>query len=80
MGYHLKEIQKGILGEFSKIEEEFLELQDGVKQNHPLLQLCEMADLIGAVEAYAKKFNITLEDLIKMKNSTKSAFEEGKRK
>jgi hypothetical protein len=40
-----------------------------------------MADLIGAIEAYAeKRYNLTLDDLIKMKDLTKSAFVEGKRK
>jgi hypothetical protein len=39
-----------------------------------------LCDLIGAIEAYAEKFNLTIEDLIKMKNLTKSAFVEGKRK
>jgi NTP pyrophosphatase (non-canonical NTP hydrolase) len=79
MGYHTQEIPKGKLGEVSKITEEYLEFMDGVEQNHPLLQLCELADLLGAIEAYAAKHNLSLEDLIKMKESTRSAFIEGKR-
>lgn len=80
MGYHNRPIEKGVLGEFSKIREEFEELEDGVSQHHPLLQLCEMADLIGAIEAYAARYNITLGDLIQMKDSTKRAFRDGSRK
>jgi len=80
MGYHLKEIKKGKLGEFSKIQEEFEELSDGVCQNNKVLIICELCDVLGAIEAYAKNWNLSLEDLIKMMNSTKSSFEEGKRK
>lgn len=80
MGYHKDPIPKGKLGEFSKVEEEFLELKDAFKQQHKILELCEMADLIGAVEAYANnKYNMSLDDILQMKNSTKEAFEEGKR-
>lgn len=79
MGYHIKEIKRGRLGEFSKIQEEMEELTDAVQQNIPPLIICELCDVIGAVELYAKKWNLTLDDLIKMKNLTKSAFEEGKR-
>jgi hypothetical protein len=80
MGYHLKEIPKGKLGEFSKIKEEFEELSDGVEQGNDILVICELCDMIGAIESYAKKWNLSLDDLIKMMNCTKSAFEEGKRK
>ena len=80
MGYHKIEIPKGELGEFSKIEEEFLELKDAHDQKHNILQICELADLIGAIEAYGKKWNLTLEDIIQMKQSTKEAFENGDRK
>lgn len=79
MGYHTTKIKKGELGEFSKIQEEFEELTDAISQNNPLLELCECADLIGAIEAYIIKYNITLIDLIKMMNCTKEAFIEGSR-
>lgn len=80
MGYHTKEIKKGVLGEFSKIEEEFNELKDGVEQDDKILIICELTDLIGAIEEYSKKYNLTLEDLIKFSNKTKSAFKDGQRK
>ncbi len=80
MGYHLKEIQKGTLGEFSKIKEEFEELMDANEQKNSVLEICELADLLGAIEAYAKKWNLSLGDLNKMKESTKKAFEDGSRK
>jgi phosphoribosyl-ATP pyrophosphohydrolase len=80
MGYHTTEIPKGELGEISKIREEIAEFEDGVKQDCKLLILCELADLIGAIEAYTlKHHNVELEDLIQMMNLTKSAFIEGKR-
>lgn len=80
MGYHINAIPKGELGEFSKVEEEFLELHDALQQANSVMILCELADLIGAIEAYAGKWNITLDDLIVMKERTKSAFKDGSRK
>lgn len=81
MGYHKKEIKKGTLGEFSKIIEEFEELSDAFEQNDKILQLCELSDIIGAIESYAiSKFNISLDDLIEFSNKTKLSFKEGKRK
>lgn len=39
-----------------------------------------MSDLIGAIEAYASNYNVTLKELIEMKELTKQAFAEGHRK
>lgn len=81
MGYHKFNIQKGVLGEYSKITEEIQELEDAKLQDANVLVICELCDLIGAIEAYAEKqFNLSLDDLIKMKEMTKQSFQEGKRK
>lgn len=81
MGYHKREITKGIIGEFSKIREEVEELFDAAEQNNNILVLCELTDLIGAIESFAEnKFKITITDLINFSNLTKEAFKEGKRK
>ena len=79
MGYHKREIQKGVLGEFSKIKEEFEELNDAQEQGDKILQICELTDLVGAIEEYIKKWNITIDDLVQFSNKTKSAFKERKR-
>ena len=79
MGYHKIQIPKGTLGEFSKISEEYLELFDAVEQDNKILEICEMCDLVGAIEAYANKFNLTIEDIIRMKDANKRAFEDGTR-
>lgn len=79
MGYHKSKIIKGTLGEFSKIEEEFLEFKDAWEQNIPILQLVELSDMIGAIEFYIKKYNLTIQDLIDMNELTKSAFQDGRR-
>lgn len=79
MGYHKKEIPKGVIGEFSKIEEEFLEAKDAFEQGDTILLLCELTDLIGAIEEKAKRHNFTLQDLIEFSNKTKSAFKDGSR-
>lgn len=80
MGYHKREIKKGVIGEFSKVAEEFEELNDAVEQDCKGLIICEMADLYGAMEEYIKKYNFTMEDLKQFSDMTKSAFKEGKRK
>lgn len=80
MGYHVTNIEKGKYGEISKIREEYQEFEDAVFQNNPVLELCELCDLIGAIEGYTKnKYNISLGALIKMKVSTQNAFESGDR-
>ena len=80
MGYHKKVIAKGVLGEFSKIREEMDELEDAYMQGDIVLQICEMTDLIGAIESYIKNYNLSIEDLKKFSDKTKSAFIENKRK
>jgi phosphoribosyl-ATP pyrophosphohydrolase len=80
MGYHKTEIKKGILGEFSKIKEEIEELTDAIEQEDKVLQICELTDLIGAIESFSEsKFGLTIEDLKKFSDKTKSAFREKKR-
>lgn len=79
MSYHLAEIPRGVFGEFSKIEEEFLEVKDALAQENPVMVLQELSDMLGAIEAYTVKYNITLIDLIIMKDATKRAFESGHR-
>ena len=79
MGYHKKEIPKGELGKFSKIKEEFLELEDAAEQGDPILELCELSDLIGAIEAYLEPRGISIEDLKRFSDKTKQAFREKKR-
>lgn len=51
-GYHLKPIFKGILGEFSKIEEEFNEFIDAHEQSCALMGLIELSDLLGSIKHY----------------------------
>jgi len=80
MGYHRSEIVPGIHGEASKIREEFEEFQDALRQQNPVMLLVELSDLIGAIEGYTEKhYNITLDDLVTMKNATQRAFADGTR-
>lgn len=79
MGYHKRKISKGEIGEYSKVKEEFEELTDAFEQNNSVLIICELTDLIGAIEEYAKKFNLSLGDLKRFSDLTKSAFKDGKR-
>lgn len=79
MGYHNKEIPRGKFGEFSKIREEFIEAEDAFEQGNKVMLLVELSDLIGAIEGYCSNHNITLNDLLKMKDATKKAFNDGTR-
>lgn len=73
-------IPKSNFGSFEKILEEVWEIRDAVYQNNKLLVCCEMADLIGAIEGYSSKnFGLEIEDLQKMSQLTKRAFEAGSR-
>lgn len=78
-GYHLNKIPKGVLGEPSKIEEEFLEFKDAIQQNNPIMALVELSDLVGAIEAYAECHGISLEQVLNMQKATKRAFISGAR-
>lgn len=80
MGYHLKEITKGVYGELSKVREELEEAEDGLQQNNKILVLVELSDLYGALEEYVHKHHgITMEDLKIMSDATKRAFGSGRR-
>jgi phosphoribosyl-ATP pyrophosphohydrolase len=79
MAYHKTNIKKGVYGEFSKIKEEYQEFKDAHEQGDKILQLCELSDLIGAIEGYVKKWNMSLQDVVDFSDKTQSAFKEGKR-
>lgn len=81
IGYHLTDIEKGVLGDSSKIMEELLELQDAENQGCKVMALVELSDLIGAVKAYLKKHypDIEMHDLATMAMITKRAFDNGRR-
>lgn len=78
-GYHLKKIYKGTLGDASKIQEEYEEFMDALEQENKIMAIQELSDLIGAIELYVENYNLTLKDLIIMRDATKRAFEDGRR-
>lgn len=81
MSYHLRKIvPQGKFGELSKIHEELDELTEALEQNNRILALCELADLYGAIEGFAKKLGTNIEEIAKMAEATKRAFESGNRK
>jgi len=51
-GYHIKFINKGVLGHFSKITEEFNEFIDAHEQGSFVMELIELSDLIGAAISF----------------------------
>lgn len=80
-GYHVTFIPKGEVGEVSKILEEAMELKDACLQNARIMELIEMSDLYGAMEAYLENRHpsISMDDIIKMSNITRRAFRNGHR-
>lgn len=80
-GYHKNLIEKGRLGELSKIQEELNEAFDAEQQDCMIMVLLELSDMIGALELYLKNYfpDMTIDDLISMANVTKRAFENGER-
>jgi len=80
-GYHKKHIEKGVLGEFSKVLEEVEEIKDAIDQECKIMELVELSDLYGAIELYIEnKHHISMADLKKMSDITKRAFKSGARK
>lgn len=79
-GYHLQPIEKGILGDPSKIREELNELEDAIAQGVKIMIHCELADPYGALEAVAEKHGLSMSDLVAMSDVTKRAFKNGHRK
>jgi hypothetical protein len=81
MGYHKNVINKGRFGHFSKIEEEWEELLDARSQKCRVLEICEFADLYGAIREYIlREHNLSMKDLEQMVDLTASAFRDGERK
>jgi hypothetical protein len=80
-GYHVKDIERGVFGEASKIREELEEFLDALDQNCKLMALIELSDLIGAIKGYLEKHapGWTLSELDIMSEITKRAFKNGYR-
>lgn len=80
-GYHLRDIQRGELGESSKIMEELLELQDAEDQGVMVMALVELSDMYGAMRHYLKRYfpGLSMDDLERMADVTERAFKSGGR-
>jgi uncharacterized NAD-dependent epimerase/dehydratase family protein len=79
VGYHIRVITKGTLGDVSKIREELEELEDALEQGANIMASNEMSDLYGAIEALAEKMGSSMKDIKKMSKITKRAFRSGRR-
>lgn len=81
-GYHTTPIAKGTPGELSKIQEELDELKDADLQSNKILAAVELSDLVLAVQLYIELHcpGFTFEDVTKMADLTRKAFNDGSRK
>lgn len=57
-GYHLYEIPKGQMGQYSKVIEEFMEFQDALTQECSIMAILELADLIGSAKHYFFEYDM----------------------
>jgi phosphoribosyl-ATP pyrophosphohydrolase len=80
MGYHIRHINKGTLGQVSKLQEELEELVDAEEQGIRIMAMCELADIYGALQAMADKYGLTMADLKSMADATARAFKDGSRR
>lgn len=82
VGYHLTDIEKGNIGELSKVREELDEALDAEAQCCKVMLLVELSDMLGAIEAYLEKHipGVTLDDLRSMSDITRRAFRSGARR
>ena len=80
-GYHLVDIPRGELGELSKIQEELDELFDAMAQGSRIMAAVELADLLGAVQAFMDRHlpGTTIDDLQTFSAITQRAFKNGHR-
>jgi phosphoribosyl-ATP pyrophosphohydrolase len=80
-GYHTRPIEKGVLGEPSKIMEEAYEFEDACAQGVQVMALVELSDLMGAIQAFLAKHHpgTSIDDLLAMSHVTERAFRNGRR-
>ena len=80
-GYHLRDINKGEIGEVSKIVEEVEELLDAHEQGVKVMELLELSDIYGAMVRYLEKHHtgMTMKDIKKMHKVTRRAFDNKRR-
>lgn len=80
-GYHNREIKRGEIGDVSKIREELEELEDAIEQGVRVMQLCELSDIVRAIQLNLEKHHpgYTIHDLIQMADVTARAFADGTR-
>jgi len=55
MGYHIRNITRGTLGEWSKVSEEIEEIIDALEQNLKPMVLIELCDCLGALKSVSIK-------------------------
>jgi hypothetical protein len=81
-GYHKKDIPHEEFGSAEKIYEELLEFKDSLNQGIKIMSLLELSDIIGAIEGYTEKNfpEMSLDDLLEMKEATRRSFGSGKRR
>lgn len=71
-GYHVTTIKKGVVGELSKVMEEWKELKDAEHQGVRIMALVELSDMHAAIFRYLERHypDVTMDELELMALST----------
>lgn len=77
MSYHKIKIHKHSVESIFKLQEEFFEYLDAVANNNPVMAVQELSDLYGCLENEITKYGMSMGDLSKMSDLTKSVFTSG---
>jgi hypothetical protein len=78
-GYHITKINKGVLGEWSKIKEEWEEFEDAKAQGSKIMMMVELSDVYGAVQAFYEKYHINGDATIASGQELEKVNEEAKK-
>lgn len=62
--WHEAEIEKGVLGQLTKVREELDEAFDAEEQGQVLMLMFELSDIIGACGLVAERYGLNLDDLV----------------
>lgn len=72
-------IDRGTYGEFSKVKEEFLELEEAVSHDDNSIHVqIEIADLLGAIMGYAENRGFNKYDLVQFMLMKERFFDENR--
>lgn len=75
MSYHINQIPNGEYGKLSKVVEELHELKDSIQQNNRIMSLCELSDILGAMDGcFGERINLQFQPSESEQNIIKEVY------